>query len=248
MKRYRPVALILLALAQWGGACARSSASTAVREADRQGGTTLRYLALGDSYTIGEGVAETECWPQQLVRMLKDDGVKLAEDAPEIIARTGWTTDELAAAIREANPKGHYDWVTLSIGVNDQFRGRSVEAYRPEFRRLLERAIALAGGHPERVLVLSIPDWGVTTFAASDERFSPERIAREIDAFNAAAQAETQKAGAAFLDVTAETRAAGRAAGELVGDGLHPSGRQYGRWAQAALPIARRALASPVAR
>ncbi|HXU31114.1 MAG TPA: GDSL-type esterase/lipase family protein, partial [Thermoanaerobaculia bacterium] len=200
--------------------------------ANRQGGTSLRYLALGDSYTIGEGVEPAERWPHQLAALLAAEGLRF-ETAPEIVARTGWTTDELSAAISEAKPKGPFDLVTLLIGVNDQFRGRGVEAYRPEFRRLLQAAIGFAGNRPERVIVLSIPDWGVTSFAASSERFVPERIAREIDAFDAAAKAETEGAGAAFLDVTEETRTAGRKAGELVDDGLHPSGRQYERWAQA---------------
>lgn len=231
----RRIPLALLAVALLGGTGAR------------EGGKILRYLALGDSYTIGEGVEPAERWPHQLAGLLAADGLPLA-DAPEIVARTGWTTDELSAAISEAKPKGPYDLVTLLIGVNDQYRGRSVEAYRPEFRRLLEAAIAFAGNRPERVLVLSIPDWGVTTFGASSGRSVPQQIALEIDAFNAVAKLETEGAGAAFLDVTGETRTAGNAAGELVADGLHPSGRQYARWAKAALPLAKRALTPRPAR
>ncbi len=237
----RRVPLAWLAMALVGGACARDAASADATKG-RPGETNLRYLALGDSYTIGEGVEPAERWPHRLAELLAADGLPLA-GPPEIISRTGWTTDELWAAIAEAKPQGPYDLVTLLIGVNDQYRGRGVEAYRPEFERLLRKAIGFAGGRPERVLVLSIPDWGVTSFAASEERFVPERIAREIDAFNAAVKAETDRAGAAFLDITAETRAAGRTVEELVADGLHPSGRQYARWAEAALPLAKRALA-----
>ncbi len=209
----------------------------------KPGGSTLRHLALGDSYTIGEGVAPAERWPTELVRLLGADSFPAAADSPEIIARTGWTTDELSAAIDQADPKGPYDLVTLLIGVNDQYRGRSVEAFRPEFRSLLVRAIGLAGKRPGRVLVLSIPDWGVTTFAAAAERFSSARIATEIDAYNAVVRSESARAGAAYLDITGLTRAAGSAKGELVADGLHPSALQYRRWARAALPLALRALA-----
>ncbi len=242
MKRRYPLALLAVGLL--GATLTLYAATAAGSKAESSGGTTLRYLALGDSYTIGEGVEPAERWPHQLAALLAADGLPLAAE-PEIIARTGWTTDELSAAILEAKPRGPYDLVTLSIGVNNQYRGRTVEAYRPEFRRLLEAAIGFAGNRPERVVVLSIPDWGVTAFGASSGRSVPVQIAREIDAFNAAAKAETEKAGAAFLDVTAETRAAGKAAGELVGDGLHPSGRQYERWAKAALPLAMRALRHP---
>ncbi len=208
----------------------------------------MRFLALGDSYTIGEGVAPADRWPHLLAARLIADGLPIASEEPEIVARTGWTTDELAAAIAEAKPRGPYDLVTLLIGVNDQYRGRSVEEYRPNFERLLGTAVSFAGGDPARVIVLSIPDWGVTSFAAAEERFEPRRIAREIDAYNAAAKALTEAAGASFLDVTEETRQAGRNEGELVGDGLHPSGRQYARWASAALPLARRALGAAATR
>ena len=177
-----------------------------------------RYLALGDSYTIGESVAEAERFPVQLARKLK------AGD-PTIIAKTGWTTDELNAAIDAANPQGPYDLVTLLIGVNNQYRGRSADEYRTQFAALLQRAIGFAGGNASKVIVVSIPDWGVTPFAKDRDR---AKIAREIDQFNAINREEAAKAGARYADITPISR---RADASLVaGDGLHPSGKQYAEW------------------
>jgi len=144
----------------------------------------LRYLALGDSYTIGESVAPEARWPAQLAQSLRAAGIAVGD--PRIIATTGWTTDELDAAIDAAQPASDFDLVSLLIGVNNQYRGRDLENYRVEFRALLERAIALSGGDARHVLVVSIPDWGVTRFGAKSGR-NTAQIAREIDAFNAAA-------------------------------------------------------------
>ncbi|HEU0013481.1 MAG TPA: GDSL-type esterase/lipase family protein, partial [Longimicrobium sp.] len=141
------------------------------------GGGEMRFLALGDSYTIGEAVAEAERWPVRLAALLRERGMDVAD--PEIIARTGWTTDELSAAIDERDPQGPYALVSLLIGVNNQYRGRSADEYRGEFAALLRRAIAFAGGDAGRVIVLSIPDWGVTPFAEGRDRAA---IAAEIDA------------------------------------------------------------------
>jgi lysophospholipase L1-like esterase len=189
-----------------------------------------RFLALGDSYTIGEGVAEAERWPVRLAAMLRERGVAVAD--PWIVARTGWTTDELSAAIDEADPRGPFALVTLLIGVNDQYRGREVEAYRPAFAGLLRRAVGFAGGDAGRVVVLSIPDWGVTPYAEGRDRAV---VAAEIDRFNAAAREEAARAGARWVDVTGQSREAGAGAGWLVDDGLHPSGRAYEIWARLAL-------------
>lgn len=186
----------------------------------------LRYLALGDSYTIGEGVAPEECWPNQMVALLRDQGSEFAD--PDIIAQTGWTTDELSSAMERRAPQGPYDLVSLLIGANDNYRGRSVAEYGNEFGRLLGAAIALAGDRPGRVLVLSIPDWGVTPFACDRDRAA---ITRSVDDFNAAARSQVEPAGAMWLDITAFSRAAPNA---VVSDGLHPTADQYTRWAQAA--------------
>ena len=196
-----------------------------------------RYLALGDSYTIGEAVEESERWPMRLSALIRSGGVPLAD--PEIIAVTGWTTAELSAGIDAAAPQGPFDLVTLLIGVNDQYRGLEVDEYRTGFVALLERAISLAGSRREAVLVLSIPDWGVTPFAAGRDRDS---IAADIDRFNALNRDETLRAGARYLDITPMTRTAGVTSDLLAPDGLHPSGVMYAEWARMALPHALAAL------
>jgi lysophospholipase L1-like esterase len=200
----------------------------------------MRFLALGDSYTIGEAIAENERWPVQLAARLAGRGVTLA--APELVARTGWTTDELAAGIERARPSGPYALVTLLIGVNDQFRGRDPGEYRSRFASLLAQAIGFAGGEPERVLVLSIPDWGVTPYAAGRDRAA---IAGAIDRFNAINRDETRRAGARYVDVTPISREAGRDATLLAPDGLHASRRMYARWAEQAMAQALLALGRP---
>lgn len=196
-----------------------------------------RFLALGDSYTIGEAVAPAERWPVQLAARLRERGQPIAD--PQIIARTGWTTDELDAAIDAAEPQGPYQLVALLIGVNNQYRGRPAGEYRDQFRALLARAIGFAGGRPEHVLVLAIPDWGVTPFAEGRDR---ARIAAELDAFNAINRAEAAQAGARYVDTTAVSRMAAGDATLTAGDGLHPSGRLYAAWAELALPEAIAAL------
>jgi lysophospholipase L1-like esterase len=201
--------------------------------------TRLHFLALGDSYTIGEGVEPALRWPGILADALRARGLDVAP--PAIIAETGWTTDELDAALDRAEPRGPFDLVSLQIGVNDQYRKRSAEEYRPAFRGLLRRAVEFGGGDARRVLVLSIPDWGVTPFAADDDR-TPEQIGAEVDAFNAVARDEAEAAGAPFVDVTPLFRAPPLAADLVVGDGLHPSGRVYAAWAKRALPVALDAL------
>jgi lysophospholipase L1-like esterase len=207
-----------------------------------QAADAQRFLALGDSYTIGEGVAPTDRWPAQLVALLHTQGV--APGAPEIIARTGWTTDELAAAMDAHVVQPPYALVTLLIGVNNQYRGRDLENYRAEFRKLLERAIALAGKRPQRVIVVSIPDWGVTRFGRDSGRDAGQ-IAREIDAYNAANAQIAKILQVPYVDVTAASRAAGDRAEMLVADGLHPSAAAYRQWAQRILPAAQNALSSP---
>ena len=192
-----------------------------------------RYLALGDSYTIGESVGVEERWPHQLVARLRERGVNVA--TPEIVARTGWTTDELSGAIAEANPQGPYDLVTLLIGVNNQYRGRDVEQYRGEFTALLRQAIVFAGGDARRVVVVSIPDWGVTPFAKERDT---TKIATEIDRYNAVNREEASRLGARYVDVTPGSRRAATEASLIAADGLHPSAKMYAEWTALVLPEA----------
>lgn len=190
----------------------------------------VRILALGDSYTIGEGVAPEERWPVQLAELLRQQGSSTKE--PEIIARTGWTTGELQGALEDAELSPPYDLVTLLIGVNNQYRGYPLHEYRAQFAELLQAAIGYAGGRAGRVLVLSIPDWGVTPYAEGRDR---RRIASEIDAFNRVNQEETALAGTMYMDITPGSRRAGEDSELLAVDGLHPSGKMYAAWAQMAL-------------
>ncbi len=193
-----------------------------------------RFLALGDSYTIGEGVSPDERWPTRVAERLRGPGL---EAHPDIVAVTGWTTDELTTGIEAADPEGPYDVVTLLIGVNNQYRSGDLEVYRREHAALLEQAIAFAGGDASRVVAISFPDWGVTPFAADRDR---AQIALEVDAFNAVAQTTALEAGVAWVDVTTLSRTQG----DLVaGDGLHPNGQAYAAWADRIAPALEDALA-----
>ncbi len=196
-----------------------------------------RFLALGDSYTIGTSVEAADRWPVQLAALLRERGIAVAD--PQIIATDGWTTGDLRAGVESAAPAGPYDLVSLLIGVNDQYRGLDVDAYRAEFRWLLRLAVSLAGGDPTRVIVLSIPDWSVTPFAEGRDR---ERIAGQIRQFNEVNRAETASAGARYVDVMPSSRRAATLPGLIAADGLHPSGEMYTEWAALALPAAAAAL------
>ncbi len=198
----------------------------------------MRYLALGDSYTIGESVDPSERWPMQLTTRLRERGFVLED--PLIIATTGWTTGDLSRAIAQTGPLGPFDLVTLLIGVNNQYRGRSEEEYRHQFRTLLQRAIAYAGDDPARVIVLSLPDWSVTPFASAlgAEQSSLARIAAQIERLNVINQAEAERSGAYYIYVTSISREAASDRSLLAADGLHPSGKMYARWVKLVEPIA----------
>lgn len=181
------------------------------------------YLALGDSYTIGEQVLPEENFPHQTVQLLNGCIAK-----PVIIATTGWTTDELNSAVDAANISTQYDIVSLLIGVNNQYRGRDVDNFKTGFEHLLQRAIGFAGNKASRVFVLSIPDWGVTPFAVERDT---KKIAAEIDAFNQVCENTAQQYGAHFINITTDQRMDGNRAAFLAADQLHPSAKEYAKWA-----------------
>ena len=185
------------------------------------------YLALGDSYTIGESVPDTDRFPSILVQELRKKEIQF--ETPNIIAKTGWTTGELISAIEEANIQRSFDLVTLLIGVNDQYRGLSVEDYRVELRKLLNKALVFASNKPENVRVISIPDWGVSPFAANRDR---RLIAEEIDMFNAVKKEESAALNLTFIDITDISRTALDKEEYFASDGLHFSGKMHALWVE----------------
>lgn len=191
----------------------------------------LSYLALGDSYTIGESVAEADRWPVQLAALLTKKGVAVAP--PRIVARTGWTTDELKSQIIAEKITQTYNLVSLLIGVNNQYRGRSVEQFRTEFVDLLNTALKFADNNPSRVLVVSIPDWGFTPFGGNG---MDKKISEQIDLFNAVKKVETQKKGVLFVDITPISRQALTDGSLIAKDKLHPSGKMYQLWVEKIAP------------
>ena len=197
------------------------------------------FLALGDSYTIGESVGETDRWPVQLAGLLRKDSLDVAN--PDILARTGWTTAELQDEIKRSGNQKTYRLVSLMIGVNNQYRGQSQDRYRTEFADLLQTAINFADRKANHVFVLATPDWGRSPYAAGQDK---ARITQEIDQFNAIAKDECQKAGVAFVDITPLTRTAAGDASQFASDGLHYSGKQMMKWAETALPVVKRLLKS----
>jgi len=196
-------------------------------------GMGYTYLALGDSYTIGEQVEAKDNFPNQVTATLKEKGILFG--APQIIAQTGWTTDELQAEIKSAKLRTKYDLVTLLIGVNNEYRGRKVDEYIPEFESLLKQAIQFAGNDTDHVIVLSIPDWGVTPFAAArlpdGQGRDKTTIAREIDEYNSANESITKKYNVHYINVTQSSREAATDNSLLASDGLHPSVKEYAKWA-----------------
>jgi lysophospholipase L1-like esterase len=191
----------------------------------------LKFLALGDSYTIGESVAEHDRWPVQLIQRLSNYNLNFA--MPTIIATTGWRTDDLMNAIHEARLEPVYDLVSLLIGVNNQFQGKSSYTYEIEFEELLKTAIALAGGKKENVFVVSIPDYGFTPFG----RENRERISKELEAFNEVNRRIAEQYGVARFDITPISKK-GLSEPDLVApDGLHPSGKMYAEWVNLMIPF-----------
>lgn len=189
-----------------------------------------QFLALGDSYTIGEAVKENERWPMQLANRLKNDSIKLK---PTILATTGWTTDELMTGIIKADDlQDKYDLVSLLIGVNNQYRGYDEDQYEKEFKILLDNAIQLAKGNPHHVFVVSIPDYSVTPFVV-EKMLDSAKIAHELDSYNAIAQKIATLRDISFIDITEISRQAKNDPDLIAEDGLHPSGKMYKQWVDA---------------
>lgn len=192
------------------------------------------YLALGDSYTIGEQVALHESFPYQWVQLFRNENVSFA--AAEIIAKTGWTTGELLSHLEKIILQPVYHFVSLLIGVNNQYRGQEIALFQKEFKLLLHKAIEFSGGHPDHVFVLSIPDWGVTPFASGRNR---AEIEKEIDAYNLICKEQALQSGAHFLNITSAQRINSLSAAGLAPDGLHPSAAEYHEWATKLFQLAK---------
>ncbi len=190
------------------------------------------YLALGDSYTIGESVDETDRFPAQTAQLLRQQNIDVTN--PDIIAVTGWTTANLLNALNDNSPGKNYSIVSLLIGVNNQYQGRSLDEYKNEFTELLSRAITYAGNNKDHVFVISIPDYSVTPFAQGSDT---AEIAKEIDDFNAANKIITLNAGVHYIDITPVSRDAKNDPSLIAIDGLHPSGVQYKKWSDLLAPV-----------
>lgn len=234
MKRLLPLSILFLSLIS----CSKKSETifqpeTIMPDSTRILDTVHRsYLALGDSYTIGSSVSAAERFPWQTIQLLRKENIDLAD--PEIIAVNGWTTVNLLNALNQNPPKKNaYTFVTLLIGVNNQYQGGSLDAYKRDFAGLLSRSISYAGGVKNHVFVLSIPDYSVTPFASGS---NTKKIASEIDAFNAANKSISINAGVHYIDVTAISRMAANDPSLIANDGLHPSGIQYARWSALLAP------------
>ncbi len=185
------------------------------------------YLALGDSYTIGEALPLYESFPYQATQILRNKDFHF--HAPEIIAKTGWTTAELADHLLHTKLNEHYDFVTLLIGVNNQYRGLSLDDYRSDFEFLIKKALHFANNKTERVLVISIPDWGATPFAKGKDI---KQIAIEIDQFNEAKKRLSEQFGIDYIDITDSQRADCNETDFIAPDKLHPSAKEYAKWAE----------------
>ena len=233
MKIYLLTLLILLSTISCDSVIKKQAISATTEAGEEMGEEQgrLKYLALGDSYTIGESVDSTLRYPVQIADSLNKLGYLMK--SPEIIAVTGWTTSDLKAAIEYANPQPHYDLVSLLIGVNNQYQGMDINIYITEFSELIDQAIYFAGNDTGRVIVLSIPDWGVTPFASDRDR---EKIAREIDEYNGINKEITLSRGVVWIDVTGVSRLAEKDETLIAGDGLHPSGKMYTEWVKLAVP------------
>ena len=233
----RALQIILLTLSTLSGCIKRSNTIVPVNETAITGNTktmtdSLTYLALGDSYTIGEAVSLDQSFPHQLSNALTANSYSTA--TPTIIAVTGWTTDNLINAISTTGITAKkFNFVTLLIGVNDQFQGLSQGNYKTKFDQVLKTAITFANGDTTKVFVVSIPDYGVTPFAGGNDA----AIGPQIDQFNAINKAESLNAGVNYLNITDISREAATDPNLIAPDGLHPSAKMYGLWVKRLEPL-----------
>ena len=191
----------------------------------------ISFLALGDSYTIGESVDSDQRWPLLLADSLRSRGFDV--EKPDIIAKTGWTTSDLQEAINNENPHSNYDLVSLLIGVNNQYQGLDFKQFEKEFKNLLNQAISFAGGNPQNVFVVSIPNYGVTPFG---QEKNPQKITRELRRYNKTARQIAQKNDVTFVHITPISENAQHNPALIAEDGLHPSGKMYQQWVSKMLP------------
>lgn len=187
---------------------------------------SVNYLALGDSYTIGTAIDVVDGFPNQTFQLLKSAGLKM--NSLQIIAKNGWTADDLKNGLTNADKKSVYQIITILIGVNNQYQGKPISEFEPGFLYLLKTAIALTGNKPKRVFVMSIPDWGITPFASGRDL---KAIATEINNYNLVCENFAKSYGANFINITDGYRVDGYKTDYLAVDGLHPSKLEYAKWA-----------------
>lgn len=232
----KTILLLLISIATLTGCAKKSEFNNTPGPGGVYINLSAKYLALGDSYTIGQSIPLDMSFPYQLARLLG----QAPANNPDIIATTGWTTNNLINAINQSGVQNKkYDIVTLLIGVNDQYQGISTSIYSNNFSKLLNTAISLANNKVNRVFVISIPDYSVTPYAAYANR---DQIAKEIDQFNAINKQITQAAGVTYLNITDISRTAATEPDLIASDGLHPSAKMYGLWVQRLEPLVRSAL------
>ena len=205
---------------------------TAIFKKNYVGKNTSKFLALGDSYTIGQSVEINERWPVQFLKELKTS--TSAIDTLQIIAQTGWRVDQLKEAMNNSDLQPPYGLVSLLIGVNNQFQGQDAVGFRPEFIEILEKSLKLVENRTERLFVISIPDWGSSPYGASLNR---EKISKEIDDFNTVLKEESEKRGIRYFNITTISRRALTDNSLIASDRLHPSGKMYKLWVDKIIPV-----------
>ena len=205
---------------------------TAIFKKNYIGKNTSKFLALGDSYTIGQSVEVNERWPVQFLKELK--ATTNVIDTLQIIAQTGWRVDQLKEAMNSSDLESPYGIVSLLIGVNNQYQGQNANDFRPEFIEILEKSLKLVENRTERLFVISIPDWGASPYGFGFDR---AKVSKEINEFNSVVKEESEKRGLRYFDITTISRRALIDRTLIASDGLHPSGKMYKLWVDKMIPI-----------